>query len=393
MQKTLEGIKVLDMCLAAAGPACTRFLVDFGAEDILIEPLTGTTSRTNAPHSFDIKCAGKKSVPVDLKSPEGKELFLKLVKWADVFVSNYRLGALERLGFSYEALSEINPRLIYATNSGFGNRGPLKDDPGFDAVCWWAKSGMMVDAAQAGDIVQVPYAVGDFSAGQTLALGVCAALFNREKTGKGCRVSTSLMASGVFLNYDAIIETQYGFHLPTTRKASMRAVLNNYQCSDGEWISINAQHHWSVTWPCICNLIGRPDLIDKYPNKEATMYEHAPEVIAALDEGFRKLTSDEAIAGLKACGKIAVTKCQHSIDVASDPQAIEDEQVYPWTDKDGKTIMMPATPLRFGDEEPAKIGLGPELGENTVEVMRMLGYTEEQIQDYIDRKIVIAYNK
>lgn len=388
MLKTLEGVKVLEMTLAAAGPACGRLLVDFGAESILIEPPTGTTSRTNAPHSFDIKCGGKKSVPCDLKTPEGRELFLKLIKWADVFVSNYRIKALNKLGFSYEELKKINPRIIYAVISGYGTRGPQKDDPGFDAPCFWAKSGLLVDAAQEGSIVQYPYAVGDFNAGEMLALGVCGALYRREKTGEGCKITTSLMANGVFLNYDAIIETQYGYKLPTSRKKTMRAVLNTYQCSDG-WIILNAQHHWETSWPCICNLIGRPDLIDKYPNMESTMYDNSPPVIAALDEGFKKMTCEEAISGLLACGTIAVQKVQHSIDVASDPQAFANDMVFEWTDRDGKKIMMPATPVAFNDETP-KFTFGPELGEHTVEVMKMLGYSDDVIQDYIKRRIVVS---
>jgi crotonobetainyl-CoA:carnitine CoA-transferase CaiB-like acyl-CoA transferase len=390
MLKTLEGVKVIDMCVAAAGPSCSRMLVDLGAEDIMIEPLEGQSTRYTAPRSYHFKCGGKKSFPCNLKSPEGKELFYKLAKWADVFVSNFRINALNRLGFSYEELSKINPRLIYANISGFGNRGPQKDDPGFDATAWWAKSGLLVDAAQRGSIIQVPYATGDFSAGHSLALGVCSALYYREKSGKGCEVSTSLMASGIFLNYDAIIESQYGLKLPTSRKEAIRATLNTYQCGDGEWVAINATHHWETSWPCICKLIGREDMIEKYPSHDDTMREHAPAVIAALDEGFKKVTSKEAYQAIKACGTISIEIAQHSVDVASDPQAIENGFVYEWTDPDGKKIMHPTTPLRIGDDTHAEVPYGPGLGEHTIEVMKMLGYSDDAISDYIERGIVIS---
>ena len=390
MQKILKGVRVLDMCVAAAGPSCSRMLVDMGAEDIMIEPLEGQSTRYTAPHSYHFKCGGKKSIPCNLKTPEGRELFLKLIQWTDVFVTNFRTRALTKLGFSYEELSAINPRLIYGAISGFGNRGPMKDEAGFDATAWWAKSGLMVDAAQAGSIIQIPYATGDFSTGHTLAVGICAALYNREKTGKGCKLATSLMASGIFLNYDAILESQYGFKLPTTRKASMRALLNTYQCGDGEWLSINATHHCDISWPCLCKVIGREDLIDRYHCNEDTMWENAPEVIKILDEGFQKLTQDEAYQGLRACGTIAVEKVQHSIDVASDPQAIANEFVVPWTDPEGNTVMHPVTPLRVGDEAPPELFYGPRLGEHTIEVMQMLGYSNETIQDYIQKGIVLA---
>lgn len=390
MQKVLEGIKVLEMCVAAAGPSCGRLLVDFGAESIMVEPLEGQSSRYTAPHSYHFKCGGKKGIPCDLKSPEGRELFLKLVKWADVFVSNFRGKALKKLGFTYEELSEINPRLIYATITGFGEQGPQKDDPGFDATAWWAKSGLLVDAAQDGTIIQIPYALGDFSTGHSLAVGICAALYNRERTGKGMKVATSLMASGIFLNYDAIIETQYDYKLPSSRERAARAMLNSYQCSDGEWLSINATHHWEVSWPCVCKTIGREDLIDKYTCNEDTMWDNAPEVIAIMDQGFKNLTRDEAFDRLKACGTISVEKVQHSVDVIADPQALANDFVFEWTDPDGKKIMHPATPIRMGDDKPADVPYGPRLGEHTVEVMKMLGYSSETIQDYINRELVLS---
>ena len=165
MEKMLKGIKVVDFTLAAAGPACTKTLTDYGAEDILIEPLEGSTSRSNAPHTFNYKCGYKKSVPVNLKTPEGIEFMYKLLAEADVFVSNYRKNALEKLGLGYDKLRELNPRLIYATITGYGNRGPKKADPGFDTTCFWANGGMMADISQKGDaIIIAPIAIGDVSA-------------------------------------------------------------------------------------------------------------------------------------------------------------------------------------------------------------------------------------
>lgn len=393
MKKMLEGVKVIDFTLAAAGPGCTKILADYGAEDILIEPLEGTTSRTNAPHTFNFKCAGKKSVPVNLKTPEGKAFIYKLVEWADVFVSNYRAKALKKLGLSYEDLSKINPGLVYATISGYGSRGPKKDDPGFDTTCFWANGGMMLDISQKdGEIINAPIAIGDVAAGQGLAVGVCAALYHREKTGEGCNITTSLLGQAAFLNFDAIIESQHGEEFPKSRKAPMRATLNTYQCGDGQWITLNAQHHWETSWPCICRFIGREDLIDKYTCKEDTTYEKAPAVVAALDEGFKKFTRDEVIDALSACGTIAVEKVMHSIDLVTYPQAVENEMLVPTEElsPDGKPIMIPTSPLKFGDEHPAEYIPGPKLGDSTVAVMKMLGYSDADIQDQIDRGIFIA---
>ncbi len=391
MDKILAGVHVVEMCVAAAGPSCGRMLVDMGAEDVMVEPLDGQSTRTTAPNSFHFKCGGKKSLPLNLKTEEGKEAFYKLIEWADVFVSNYRTRALVKLGLDYETLSKINPRLVYGTLSGFGDRGPQKDDAGFDATGWWAKSGLLADAAQPGSIVQVPYATGDFATGHTLCLGICAALFNRERTGKGQKVSTSLMASGIFYNYDMIIESQYG-RKPASRKNPPRAMLNTYPCGDGEWVSINATHHWEKTWPYICNFIGRPELIEKYPRHEDTMWDKSAEVVAILDEAFSHKTRDEVYAALKACDTISVEKVNHSIDVITDEQALANEFVFPWTDPQGKTIMHPATPLHLGDESHAELPYGPKLGENTDEVLSMIGYTAEQIADLKAKKVTEDWN-
>jgi crotonobetainyl-CoA:carnitine CoA-transferase CaiB-like acyl-CoA transferase len=120
------------------------------------------------------------------------------------------------------------------------------------------------------------------------------------------------------------------------------------------------------------------------------MWENSPEVIAIMDEGFKKLTRDEVYESLKACGTISVEKVQHSIDVITDPQAIANEFVYEWTDPNGKKIMHPATPIHMGDESPVVLSYGPKIGEHTIEIMKMLGYSDVTIQDYIDRNLVIA---
>jgi len=393
MEKMLEGIRVVDCTLAAAGPACSKILTDYGAEDILIEPLEGNSSRSQAPHTFNSKSGGKKSVPVNLKTPEGIEFMYKLIASADVFVSNYRKGALDRLGLSYDRLRKINSRLIYATISGYGHRGPRKNDPGFDVTCFWAHGGIMADISQKDEaIINAPIAIGDVSTGQGLAAGICAALYNREKTGEGTFITTSLLGQALWLNFDAIIESQYGEEFPKSRKSPMRAMLNTYQCGDGKWITMNAQHHWEISWPCICNFIGRQDLIDRYSDKESTMYENSAEVVKVLDEGFKRFTRDEVIEALTACGTIAAAPVLHSKDLLEDPQVLANEMVIESGDvsRDGKKIMIPVSPLRFGDEHPEEYLSGPGLGQHTVEVMQMLGYEDSIIKDYIDRGIFTA---
>ena len=144
MIKTLEGLKVLEFTLAAAGPTCTKQLVEWGADSIIVEPLTGATNRFAAPHLFDFYTSGKKSIALNLKSEEGQEIMRRLIKEADVFVANYRPKALKNLHLTYEEMKEINPRIIHATLTGYGEEGPAAVLPGHDTVSFWARGGCSV---------------------------------------------------------------------------------------------------------------------------------------------------------------------------------------------------------------------------------------------------------
>ncbi len=390
MKKTLEGVKVLDMTMAVTGPFSTRMLADMGAEVTLVEPTQGSSVRTFGPHTMVLKTAGKKSVALNAKSEEGKEIMKELIKRSDVFVSNYREAGLKRLGMSYEDMKAINPAIIYATISGFGSEGPDAGNMGFDVVCYYGRSGLLTDSAPKGNVILPPYGGGDVNSAETIVMGICAALYHKAVTGEGMKVTTSLMANGIFDNYDCIVESQYGAKYPRAKDEVPRALLNSYECSDGEYITINAQHHWETSWPCICNLIGRPDMIETVTCKEEAMGEYAPPVTRALTEGFKEYTSQEVYEALLACGTIAVSKVQHSKDVATDPQAIANGMVFPVRDLDGKEIMMPSTPLRFGDNEPATYTEAVKFGADTKETLRELGYGEEKIRELIDKGIVYA---
>lgn len=390
MQKTLEGVKVLDMTMAISGPIATRILSDFGAEVVLVEPTGGSSIRTFGAYTMGLKCYGKKSVGCNLKTDEGKELIKKLVQWADVFVSNYRAAGLKRLGMSYEDLKAINPKLVYATITGFGNEGPNAGDMGFDVVCYYGRSGMLTDCVPKGNVMHPPYGGGDVNCGEVLALGVCAALYRRAITGEGTKISTSLMENGLFVNYNNIVDAQYGDIFPKEKYGVSRPLLNSYECSDGRYITINAQHHWETSWPCICNLIGRPDLIDQIHNKDEALGPRAGEINIAIAEGFKKHTSQEVYDTLFACGTIAVSKAQHSSEVIADEQAIINEMIFPYKDADGREVMMPATPLRFGDNKAARYEQPGNFGADTKEVLRTVGYSEKEIKNLIEKKIVYA---
>lgn len=388
MVKPLEGIRVVDLTLAGAGPSCTKLLAEYGAEVIWIEPLTGTSTRKV--HKFDFYTAGKRSVTLDLKTDEGMEILRCLIRLADVFVSNYRTRALRKLRLDYESVKEMNSRIIYATLTGFGEEGPEADFPGYDPVAFWAHSGMLRDYAEPGSLLVPPVAVGDLATGQALAGGVCAALFHRERTGESERVFTSLLAEAAYLNHDAVVECQYGEQFPKSRKKPRRALLNTYQCKDGKWITLAVLDKFEQYFFPMLKALGREDLVEdaRWCRIEDTMYQNAPEVVEILDEAIAGMTQTEVLTVLESMD-IPVTRVYSTEEMIRDPQVRENNYIIPIQASDGREILIPANPIKLADVNSGTVGLGPGpgLAEHSVEVLRELGYDDVTIADFLERRI------
>ena len=200
MKKALEGVKVLDLTQAFSGPFCTMHLADHGAEVIKVErPGMGDQSRTWGPIVNDYSAyytflnRNKKGITLDLKSEQGREIFLKLVEDADVVCENFKVGTMEKLNLGYDVLKERNPRLIYASISGFGLTGPLAELPAYDIVAQ-AMSGLMsITGFPDNPPTKVGPSVGDNYTGTYMALGICMALYHREKTGQGQRLDVAMV--------------------------------------------------------------------------------------------------------------------------------------------------------------------------------------------------------
>lgn len=393
MEKTLNGLKVVEFTLAAAGPTCTKQLVEWGADSVILEPLTGATNRFAAPHLFDFYTSGKRSIALDLKSEEGQEIMHRLIKDADVFVANYRPKALKKLHMTYEELSIINPRLIHASLTGYGEEGPCASLPGHDTVSFWARGGVLQDWAEEGSVLPPPISAGDTATGQALLTGILAALYNREKTGKGMKVWTSLFSESIYLNNDCFVELQYGGKYPKSRKAPMRSLLNTYQCKDGKWIvilTVNFEKDFENMW----RALGREEYIGdpRWKGVLDTMNENAPELVRILDGIFATMTQDEAIERLEsvdfACARVTSTE-----DLFSDPQAEANHYIRKYTNSEGKKMMVPATPVKFGDLENEEMRLGPKLGEHSAIVLKELGYSDAEIQSLMSKNIVTVTDK
>lgn len=395
MYQPLKGITVIDLTLAGSGPSCTKLLSEFGANVIWVEAPSGTSTR--AVHKFDFYTTGKRAVALNLKTPEGKEVLTHMLRTADVFVSNYRPKGLAHLGLSYEDVKAVKPDIIYATLTGFGEEGPEANNAGYDPVAFWAKGGMLRDIAEKGSLVVPPIAVGDITAGMGLFGGICAALYGRQQTGEGCHVFTSLLAQAVYLNHDALIETQYGEEYPKTRLQPRRAMLNTYRCSDDKWITLTITDKFDKYFANLLKAVGREDLVGdpRWTCIEDTMYEGAPELVAILDEAFGKMTQDEAVAAMNAIDA-PVARVQSTEEMMRDEQVLANKYVYrleatvpPASGQ--KEILVPASPIKFNTVDSGVVGntCGPRIGEHSAEVLKEYGYTEEEVQDLLDRGIAV----
>ncbi|MGL6105643.1 CaiB/BaiF CoA transferase family protein [Romboutsia sp.] len=397
MNKQLEGIKVIDFTLFAAGPSCGKMLADWGAEVIKIEPPYGEAARYSPGRKYNptFECynANKKGMTINLKKAEGLEILHKLLKEADVFLTSYRTDALKRLGLDYETLKEVHPHLVWAQINGFGDYGPDAAKPGFDTVAYWARSGAMGDYVEKGSpIMNVPIAFGDLSTACSLAAGICAALYNKTKTGKGEKVMVSLYGQAIYSLSNSLITMQDGDYYPKTRKLPMTPLMNTFKCKDDKWIVLTAIEYERY-YPEICKIISREDLIDdtRYNNIMEGI-KNGKEFTEILDEGFSKLTQEEAIKALVEAD-VAHERVKQTKDIFTDTQAIDNKYLTEYKARDGRVYTHPVAPVKFGDIEVEEEKNAPLLGEDTISILQSLEYDEEEIKKLLLENVVTTVKK
>ena len=407
MFKPLDGVQVIDLPYFVAGPGAARILADWGADVIKVEPSFGDPGRgTGATMScptvkdcnpfYTAYNANKRGLSLNLKSDEGKAVLYKLLESADVFVSSYRTGALRRLGLDYDSLSKKFPHLIWAQINGFGDFGPAKDNAGFDTVAFWARSGAMIDITEKDTSPVNPLiGFGDATTSCSLSGGICAALYQKAKTGKGCKVMVSLFAQAIWSESAGMVSTQYGDEYPKTRLNPGSPVMDTFKSADDKWF------YMSILEPdryndALMKELGRNDLVgDPRYCTAAAAKAHSSELVEILSAEFAKHTMDE-IAAMFARADIAYDRVQHIKEVLDDPQALENMYIIPVENRDGTVTKQPMTPIRFATTEPARIEdiaptmerQAPLVGEHSAEILKEHGYTDEDIQKLVDSKVV-----
>ncbi|MDY3052461.1 MAG: CoA transferase [Ndongobacter sp.] len=385
----LKGVRVIDLTYFIAGPGAARILADWGADVIKVEPSWGDPGRGTGrsmqmPTEVDVNPlystynSNKRGIALDLKGEKGMEVLHKLLETADVFISSYRTKALVKLGLDYETLHEKYPKIVWAQVNGFGDFGPAKDNPGFDTVAFWARSGAMSDCAEQGTTVNPPIGFGDATTSCSLAGGIAAALYEQQKTGVGKKVMVSLFGQAIWNLSSVVVSTQYGDEYPKTRKNAVSPVINSYRCSDGKWIFLSILEHERY-FPILCQVLKRADLAEE--EKFATTLsakENGPELIQILDAEFVRYTQDEMDRMLTEAD-IAHEKIQGTKDLVTDQQALANNYVHPFTNRDGSTTYYAMPPVKFNTVEPVDIQDAPKVGQHNLEVLKELGYSEEEV--------------
>jgi len=313
----------------------------------------------------------------------------QLLEKADVFVTNNRADALKSMQLDYETLKEKYPRLVYALVTGYGEKGPDVNQPGFDTVAFWGRSGFLVDMIPPGaPPVYTPGGLGDLAVGTSLFGGVCAALLNRHQTGKGDKVSVALYGAAIWLAGVMITSAQekYGNKWPKSRLEGNPLAIP-YRCKDGEWIIITILEY-ARYWPALCKLLGRPDLIDDARfNSQTNVLANRAELIPLVEEAVLKKNSDEWISLLRAAD-IVHDRLSHYKEIEKDEQAWANNFIYEHAFANGQTGVLPSAPIQSAALGTPPDDRGPMLGENTKEILVDLGYSAQQIEEMQNNKVV-----
>lgn len=400
----LEGVTVIELATVVAAPVTGRLLCDYGARVIKIEtPPAGDLLRVsaasysfpqeddNAPF-FDAFNAGKKLISLNLKAPEGKEIFEKILADADVFLSNVRMKSLEKMGLGYEALHEKFPELIYAHFSGYGLKGEEADKPGFDVTAFWMRSGAMLDTVVPGSFPLRPaYAMGDMATASAFCAGILMALYARKCGGSGTMVTSSLLNAGLWYNTAYIMNSQpqYGRVYPLDRHDPCDPLSDYYQCADGAWVGVIEKIYTKDKY-VFAEIFDLPELLTDPDLENMTTMRASGKVAwvsAKVEEKMRTKTSDEWLKILSD-HDVPAERLRHFAEASKDPQAwangFLEEVPYP----DGVKTAIPTPPIQFSDYRRKEFEKRGPVGMDTEDVLASLGCSLEQIEDLRQRGVV-----
>jgi crotonobetainyl-CoA:carnitine CoA-transferase CaiB-like acyl-CoA transferase len=393
----LEKLKVLDLTQVMAGPFCCQVLADMGADVTKVEPpQTGEQSRRSMGFrmekgedtaAFLAINRNKKSMTLNLKEDEAREIFYRLAREADVVVENYRPGVTKKLGVDYETLKAINPRLIYASISGFGQAGPYADRAGYDLIAQGMSGVMSVTGEPGGPPAKCGIPIGDLSAGLFCAFGILTAYVAREETGRGQYIDTSLFEGALAFSIWETAELWATARIPQPFGSAHRltAPYQALKTSDG-YVNVGANNQ--RLWARLCNAIGREELIeDERFATNADRMNHREELVEELESVLKERDTDEWEKLLLEDG-VPVGPIYNYKQVFEDPHTQAREMVVEIEHPVEGTMRSLGIPVKLS-ETPGEIRRpAPLLGEHTEETLAELGYSKAKIADLREREII-----
>lgn len=398
----LEGITVVELSTMVAGPCAAKTLADWGAEVIKVEPPDGDLWRhmgqpmgcpaeSNCNPVFDMENSGKHFLALDLKRPEGHALLLDLLARADVFITNLRPQALEKLSLDYPQLCALFPRLIYGQVLGYDSDGPLKNAPAYDVTVFWGRTGL-IDYLTPPDSPPVNLsagAMGDHITGMHLVSGIVSALYRRTKTGQGDRVSASLYHAGLHCMGSVIVPAQM-VSLKEQRKALQSSGTNGtYRCQDGRYILFSITDVERI-FPALCHLTGLEHLLDDTRfNTRRQIYQHQLQFRSYLEQAMLRRTAADwepllAQAGIPA--QIIFTPAE----AGTDPQALNAGFLAHHRYDNGLELNLPYPPVQFNSVTPPPFESCGAIGRDSTTILRALGYTDAEISSFSNQGIVLG---
>ena len=391
MTRLFEGLKVLDCGSFIAAPAAATILSDFGADVIKIEPPGAgdpyraipklpASPQSDENYAWMLASRNKRGLALDLGEPAAREVICRLISTADIFITNFPLAVRKKFRLNYADLALLNERLIYASFTGYGERGEEANKPGFDITAWWARSGLMdgVRTEAKAPPARPLTGMGDHPSGITLYASIVMALYQRQITGKGAYVGTSLIANGLWSNgvmaQAALCGARFIDRPP--REQSLNAFTNYYRCGDGRWLILtilNEERHWPVLAKCL----GREELIDdpRFLTKRDRL-AHAVELTAIFDEVFASKDRAEWRDILNA-GGIVFDVVASAQDIRDDKQLFANEILVPFEGEETLTI---TSPVFLAGQQKALPRRPPAVGEHTEVILREAGYDAAAIE-------------
>jgi len=394
LPRPLEGVKVVELGTFIAAPACARYLADLGADVIKVEapsrdPLRGTAINEGRPlddyenTSFDLDNANKRDICLDTKSPEGLEALIKLIGAADIFITNIREKSLVKQGLDYETLKVKFPKLVYGYVTGYGEKGPDKDLPGFDFTAFFARGGMLGTLFDKDHVPMIPVpGVGDHQVAMNLSSGILAALYRASRTGRGDKVTVSLFHSAIWDVGVMLQAAQYGdvsTQYPISRKSIANPFNVAHKTRDGRWIQFSAPAYDKM-YDRFVTAMDRADLVgDPRFFPQADLQDHLDEFYDILAEAAAKKDLAEWCERFKAAD-IPYAVAQTWDELLRDEQAWAADCLYEMGYPTGAKRTLVRPPVMFADTPLPEYERGPYCGEHTEEILASVGYTQAQIQ-------------